>query len=137
MPQQAPLLTEPAWYDETYDEDARLRESGVQQVAKAANLSIHEALYSEIVTSWLSPANDDEAEQEPVFDIRALHHVPYIASRSSARAAAEVDHRVAFILGLVDGFTAIGDIVEVASLPSSQVLTTLADLLDDDVIALR
>jgi hypothetical protein len=137
MPQHSPRVTEPAWYDETYDEEARLRESGVQQVARSTNQPIHEALYSEIVTSWFSPANDDEAQEEPVFDVRALHHVPVIASRSRANAASEVDHRVAFILGLVDGFTAIGDIVELASLPSSQVLTTISDLLDDGVIAVR
>jgi hypothetical protein len=136
MPLPAP--TEPAWYDDTYNEDEQLRESSVQRVADRVTLTPHELMYSEIRTSWLAPANDAEAAHTSHFpEVGATARVPFIASASRARAAAEVDHQWAFVLDLVDGQTTLDGIAEASSLPVAQALRTLADLLDQGAIKLR
>jgi hypothetical protein len=135
----APASIQPTWYDDGYDEDAMLRESSVQRIAAPVTLAPHEVLYSEILSSWLAPANDARAPTaESLFPgLGATQRVPVIVSRALADAAAEVDHHCAFLLDLVDGCASLEAIAEASQLPMAHALGTLAALLDEGVLALR
>ncbi len=137
-PSPAPQVAD--WSPERREEPST-RSSGVELVARPAPMD-HMAVYSEIMTGWLSPANDrrwcESTLQRDMFgELGSLEQIPYVAHPEEARWSAESDHRVAFLLDLVDGDTTMNRIADVAPLPILEVLRLLADLVAGGVIGLR
>jgi hypothetical protein len=154
----APLPQIPSWYDDDYEDEDYLRgcsvqrlggqephehafdaPSGVHRVRDLAEdpLPDHEVLYSQIASEWLAPANDRDLAREVLGALGSLERVASIGSFTRARSSAEVDHRRAFILDLVDGQKTLSDIVVASSLPPPLALETLADLIDEGALTLR
>ncbi len=71
-----------------------------------------------------------------VSELGPLGQVPHLTSSASDLGLDGIDHRDAFILGLIDGEATLGSIVAESSLPVEQVLGVLAEFVTDGRITL-
>ncbi len=67
----------------------------------------------------------------------ALDQVPVMMIPHAELRWLALDHRVGFVLSLVDGMSSSEDIVDVSTMPQLEVLRTLYNLLSQNVISLR
>jgi hypothetical protein len=67
-------------------------------------------------------------EVEPLDELGGLGAVLTVVVNSAALRALDLDHRAGFLLSLIDGFSSIEDLLDLANMPSELALTLLADL---------
>jgi hypothetical protein len=67
-------------------------------------------------------------EVEPLDELGGLGAVLTLVANSAAIRTLDLDHRAGFLLSLVDGFSSVEDLLDLANMPSELTLTLLADL---------
>lgn len=67
-------------------------------------------------------------EIEPIDELGGMSAVLSTVANSAAIRTLDLDHRAGFLLSLVDGFSSVEDLLDVANLPTDQCLALLVDL---------
>lgn len=67
-------------------------------------------------------------EIEPIDELGGMSAVLSTVANSAAIRTLDLDHRAGFLLSLVDGFSSVEDLLDVANLPTDQCLGLLVDL---------
>lgn len=67
-------------------------------------------------------------EVEPLDELGGLGAVLAVVANSAAIRTLDLDHRAGFLLSLIDGFSSVEDLLDLANMPSELTLTLLADL---------
>lgn len=67
-------------------------------------------------------------EVEPLDELGGLGAVLTVVANSAAIRTLDLDHRAGFLLSLIDGFSSIEDLLDLANMPSELTLLLLADL---------
>lgn len=67
-------------------------------------------------------------EVEPLDELGGLSAVLTVVANSAVVRALDLDHRAGFLLSLIDGFSSVEDLLDLANMPCQLALTLLADL---------
>jgi hypothetical protein len=67
-------------------------------------------------------------DSDPLDELGGMGSVLSLVANSAAIRTLDLDHRAGFLLSLIDGFSTVEDILDLANMPSELTLTLLADL---------
>lgn len=76
-------------------------------------------------------------EQRVIGRVGDLSRVPVVLMSDAQIRWLALDHRAGFLLSMIDGFTSMEELLDIAGMPRNDVLRTLGQLLDQGVIGVR
>lgn len=76
-------------------------------------------------------------EQRVLGRIGDLGRVPVVLMTDAQIRWLALDHRAGFLLSMIDGFTTLEELLDIAGMPRNDVLRTMGELLDQGVIGVR
>jgi hypothetical protein len=74
------------------------------------------------------PLNTKQPDVDPLDELGGLSAVLTVVADSAVIRTLDLDHRAGFLLSLIDGFSSVEDLLDVANMPSELTVTLLADL---------
>jgi hypothetical protein len=132
----------PTLVDEVELETARLasmRNGSTPAVASAMVSGVRHA-EPEIEVEWVpeaEPLDPQELYSKYVKLLGAFTRIPIVTVPFAKIPTLSMDHRMGFLVALIDGNSTIEDLLDVASMPPREVLHALVTLRDLGIVAFR